>query len=640
MLKALQSKTLGVRIILGVVVGMLGIGMLVYLVPQGGGSNVNSSDTVADVGGQAITTMDVRRQMDRISRGGQIPKALEPLYAQQIINQLIFQRMLEVEAKRLGINVTEPEQIERIRQLVPASFAGNSVVGMEQYQADVQVRFGMGVQEFEDLVRQGLLEDKIRRLVTDGLSVSPEEIQQEFRRRNEKLKIEYVVIAPDTLESKISPSEAELQAYFVKNKARYVIPERRVVRYAVLETAKLRQQISVPEAELRASYNENITRYQVQNRVHAEHILFKTVGKTDAEVQEIRKKAEDVLKQAKKNAKFEDLAKKYSEDEKTKDKGGDLDWIGQGQTMPEYEKVAFSLPKGGISDLVKTQIGFYIIKVLDKETARTKSFEEVRGEILPVLAGQKADQQAADTAAKIADAIRKNGRIPIDELAKQFGMTVTETAPASATDPIPELGTSEEMRTAIFQLRPGELNLPIRTDHGYVVVSVKEVQPTHAGTLAEVRDKVLTDYRREKGVELAHARADELAKRAQGGENLAAAAKALGLESKTSDAFARDGSVSGVGSAKQLAAVFYLKLGQVAPPVQVAPNWVVAKVAERTEAQQTDFDKQKNDIAQQLLQTKRDIAFDAFRSALEDRLKREGLLKFNADVLRRLTNPA
>src|SRR4029077_17504842 len=127
---------------------------------------------------------------------------------------------------------------------------------------------------------------------------------------------------------------------------------------ALLDLSKLRATTTVSDDTLRAYYNSHIDEYKVENRAHVEHILFKTVGKTDAEVAEIRQKAEDALKQAKHGANFENLAKKYSEDDGTKAKGGDLGWIVDGQTVPEFQQAAFTLPKGAISDLVKTQYGF------------------------------------------------------------------------------------------------------------------------------------------------------------------------------------------------------------------------------------------------------------------------------------------
>src|SRR4029077_20415942 len=219
-------------------------------------------------------------------------------------------------------------------------------VGMDRYASEVQARFQLTVPVFEELIRQGLLQDKFKKLVTDGISVGPSELQDEFKYKNEKVKLDYAFIKPEDLEAKITPDEAEIKAAYEKNRSRYQIPEKRVVRYALVDLNQLRQTAQVSDDELKAQYQQNIQQYQVPNRVHVEHILLMTVGKTtDAEIEEIHQKAEDVLKQAKKGAKFEDLAKKYSEDPGTKDKGGDLGWIVQGQTVPEFEKTAFALDK-------------------------------------------------------------------------------------------------------------------------------------------------------------------------------------------------------------------------------------------------------------------------------------------------------
>src|SRR5207245_1732542 len=154
-----------------------------------------------------------------------IPAALEPLYAQQVLNQLVFQRELALEAKQLGITVSDQERADRIRLLIPTAFVGGTFVGNDQYAAQVEATSGMAVPEFEDLVGQGLLEEKFRELVTDGMSVSSAEVEQEFRRRNDKIKINYVAIKPDDLQAKIEASDADLSAYFEKNKAKYNVPE-------------------------------------------------------------------------------------------------------------------------------------------------------------------------------------------------------------------------------------------------------------------------------------------------------------------------------------------------------------------------------------------------------------------------------
>jgi peptidyl-prolyl cis-trans isomerase D len=623
------------RILLGAVVLVLAGGMLLYLVPSMPGTgDAASTDTVATVGDQSVSMAEVRQQLQEIQQRNQVPKQLESLYARQILNQLIFQKEIEYEAKRLGIHVSDQERADRIRQFLPTAYNGDTFVGIDRYTSEVQARFQMTVPVFEELIRQGLLQEKFRKLVTDGISVGPAELQDEFLYRNEKVKIDYALIKPEDLEAKITPDEAEIKAAYEKNRTKYQVPEKRVVRYALADANQIRQSTQISDDELKVQYQQDIQQYQVPNRVHVQHILLMTVGKTDAEIEEVHQKAEDVLKQAKKGAKFDELAKKYSEDPGTKDKGGDLGFITQGQTVPEFEKTAFSQPVGSISDLVKTQYGFHIIKVLEKETAHTKPFEEVKDSIKAPLMLSKADKQASDLADKLSAAIRQSNKVFLDDLAKQFHLTVGETRPVSALDPILELGNSKEVKDAVFGQRAGELSLPIRSDRGYLIVSVKDILPAHQGTLEEVRERVVSDLKQEKGVEVARQKAQDLEKRVKAGEKFDAAAKALGLEAKTSDAIARNGSIPNAASGKQLSAAFQMKSGDLAPPLSLGSNWLVFRVAEKQEPNPADFEKQKKDMTEQVLQTKRSTAFDAFRAALESRLKLEGKLKIMPDKLK------
>ena len=622
-----DNRKLGYRIFLGIVVLVLGGSMLLYLVPQTPGTGEAATDTVAKVGDQSVTLGEVRQQLAQIEQRNQVPKQLESLYARQILNQLVFEKEMEYEAKRLGITVSDQERADRIKQYVPGAFVNGTFVGMDRYAAEVQARFQLPVSVFEELIRQGLLEEKFRKRVTDGISVGPNELQDEFRFKNEKIKLNYALIKPEDLAAKINPTDTEIKAEYEKNKSRYQVPEKRVVRYGLLDTTQMRRNIQVSDDQLKVQYQNNIQQYQVPNRVHAEHILFMTVGKTDAEVDEIKKTAEDVLKQAKKGAKFEDLAKKYSEDPGSKEKGGDLGWITQGQTVPEFEKTAFGLDKGQISDLVKTQYGFHIIKSLEKETARTKTFDEVKDSLRAPMILQQADQQAADAADQLAKSIRQSNKVSLDDLAKQFQLTLSQTRPISATDPVLELGNSKEVKDAIFRLRQNELSLPIRTDRGYVVLSVQQITPAHQGSPEEVHEQVVNDLKQEESGKLAKTKAEELAKRVKAGEKFDAAAKALGLEAKTSDLISRNDSISGAASGKQLGEAFQMKLGDVGAPMSLGMNWMVYRVETKEEPNPNDFEKQKKNLAEQLLQTKRSVAFEAFKTALEARLKQEGKVK-------------
>ncbi len=645
MLRSIQQRDLDrnrwIKITMGIILGLIIFSMVITLIPglMNGTTSGDTPDTIASVGGQNITIVEFQQEFQQVTRNQTVAPMFRAAYSKQVLDQMIFQRALELEANRLGMPVTPEEQTQRIKELLPDAWSGSTWL-KDRYPTEVQTRYQMTVQDFERALRDEMLVEKFHEMVTDGITVTPGEVAQEFLWRNEKVKIDYALIKPADLAASIHPSDADLASWFAKNSSRYQVPERRSARYALLDLSKLRAATQVSDDSLRAYYNEHIDEYKVENRAHVEHILFKTIGKTDAEVAEIHQKAEDVLKQAKHGANFEDLAKKYSEDDGTKPKGGDLGWIVDGQTVPEFQQAAFTIPKGSISDLVKTQYGFHIIKVLDRETAHTRTFEEVRDSILQPVLEQKVSAEADDISNQMAAAVRQSDRQSLDDLAKKFHLDVGETPAVAITDPILPLGNAPELHQVLFALHSGELSQPIQIESGFVILTVKDVLQAHQGTLAEVHDRVLADYQHEKSIDLASSRALELSKRAQAGEDFDKVAKSLDLTVKTSDAFPRAGSIPDVGTAKQVSAAFKMAVGQVSGPTQTGENWIVFRTVAHDAPNMDDLAKQKDDIQQQLLQTKQNAAFDAFHTMLIERLKKEGKLTINADAMSRVTNPS
>ena len=643
MLRSIQQRDLDknrwIKITMSVILLVICLAMVITLVPGlVGFSGSTNPDTVATVGSVQITLPAVQQRLELISRGQAIPEVLRGLYSKQVLDQMVFQQALELEADRLGLRVTPEEEAQRIKELLPSAFQGDTWL-KDRYPSEVQRLTGLSVSEFESEVQDMMLQDKFHHLVTDGISVSPAEIEQEFRRRNDKVAIEYAIVKPSDLAPSIHPTDAELSAYFSKHMADYQIPEKRSAHYALLNLNTLRENTKISDSEVLAYYNAHINDYKVENRVHVEHILFKTIGKTDAEVAEIRKEAEEVLAKAKHGANFEDLAKKYSQDDASKPKGGDLGWIVEGQTVPEFQQAAFSLPNGAISDLVKTQYGFHIIKVIDHEPAHTKSLDEVRSQILPILLDQKVSAEAEQISDQLAEAVRQSNRQSLDDLAKRFNLNVSDAPPVSTADAMLAFGNSPDVRTALFQLRPGELSLPLQTTQGFVIISPKEVFPGHQGTLAEVHDKVLADYQQSQALILAQQKAAELTKLAQSGD-FAKAAKSLGLALVTPEPFSRTGNIPDIGDAKVLDSAFSMPEGQISAPLQVSGNWLVFRVVAHQLANPADLAQQSASIKAQLLQTKQNAAFEAFHTALIDRLTREGKIVVNPEVVQRLTKTA
>ena len=381
MLKSIQQRDLDrnrwIKISMAVILGVIILSMVVTLVPglMSGTATENSPDTVVTIGGQPITVVEFQQQFDRATRNQPIAGMMRGIYAKQVLDDMIFERALAYEANRLGITVSPEEETERIKELLPTAWSGNTWL-QDRYAAEVQAQFGLPVEQFEKVLRDSMVEEKFRDLVTDGLVASPADIEQEFRWRNEQIKIDYVLIKPADLTGSIHPSDEELSAWFAHNAARYSIPEKRSARYALLDLARLRASTQVSEDALRAYYTSHLDEYKVENRSHPEHILFKTIGKTDAEVAEIRKKAEGVLQQARHGGNFEELAKKYGchnikkkvlgigeyvnnhelrEKRRERIKQEDSPWLSNGYTKEEIEGINY-LKKVLISKEFKTVV--------------------------------------------------------------------------------------------------------------------------------------------------------------------------------------------------------------------------------------------------------------------------------------------
>ena len=325
------------------------------------------------------------------------------------------------------------------------------------------------------------------------------------------------------------------------------------------------------------SYTSNVAQFQTPERVRASHILLKTEGKDEAAV---RKQAEDLLKRAKGGADFAQLARQYSEDDGSKVKGGDLDYFGKGQMVPEFENAAFAMQVGQISDLVKSQFGFHIIKLVDKQAAGTRSLDEVRAQIQETLASQRANQQIADRTRSLDTRITKPA--DLDTIAKEIGTAVKETDFFAATDPVPGLGQAPAVSASAFQLKDNEVSKALETAAGPVYITVSAKKAAYVPALDEVKDRVRDDATLAKAAELSKQKAADVATSLKAAKEFAAAAKAQGLEAKDSGLVTRGAALPDIGiNADVEAAAFGAATGTVVGPVTTPSGAVVVRVAER-----------------------------------------------------------
>jgi peptidyl-prolyl cis-trans isomerase D len=337
-----------------------------------------------------------------------------------------------------------------------------------------------------------------------------------------------------------------------------------------------------------------------------------------------------LLKQLKAGAKFEDLAKKYSEDPGSAKEGGSLGWIGKGRTVPEFEKAAFSLPKGQLSDLVKSNYGFHIIRVDDRQDAHMKSLDEVKDEIEPVLRQQKAQEIAQKQAEDLAQQAKKQG---LDAAASAKGMSVVTSEFFGRKDLVPGLGPSPQFMDAVFTAAEKSPPEMAPTSQGFAIFDLVAVKPPSTPTFDEIRARVETEFKDERSNILLSQKTQELSDRAKAEHDLKKAAKELGATLKTSDLVAPDGQVPDIGSMTGQAAVaFNMKAGDIS-----SANGVVISIVDVQAPSDADYAAKRDQIRDTLLQGKQQELFSLFVTNLRDQMEKAGKIKINQDEMKTLT---
>jgi peptidyl-prolyl cis-trans isomerase D len=403
-------------------------------------AGVSSRAVVADVDGRELLAGEFQtRYLTQVNQfrqqfGGTINQSIlrQLGVEQQVLSSMIDEQVALIEAERQGLRVSDEELAQQIFS-IPGLQENGRFIGEERYEQLLQAQLPpMTKSQFEDSLRRSMMIEKLRAAVTDWMAVSDAELEREYRRRNEKVKLQVVTLTTDAFRDKVMVTDDEIAKYFESRKAEYRVGEQRTIKYLLLDRDQQRQKVVVPPADVQRFYNDNIQQYQTPEQVRASHILLNTAGKDEATV---KKQADDLLAKVKAGADFAALAKQYSEDTASKVNGGDLDFFSRGRMVPEFEDAAFKLEPGQVSDVVKSQFGFHIIKVTEKRPGTTRTLDQVRQEIQQQLAAQIADQQLIDQAARLEDRLEDPG--DLDTVAKELGLTVQESGAPSCVSRLP-----------------------------------------------------------------------------------------------------------------------------------------------------------------------------------------------------------
>ena len=655
MIRFLQTPGPTKKIVLGILLLLICAAMVITLVPGGlGGSSFGfgtgfGQDVLARVGGKEISVVEAQRTARNLGRQQfpqGVPQMVLPFLMQNATEVLINQHALLAEAQRMGIKVSDAELQDELRHgfLAPQLFPNGNFVGQQEYE-DFVSRNDLTIPQFEQIIKDGILQQRLRDMVTGAADVSASDLEQQFRRQNTKVKFQYAVLSSDELKKQIHPGEAELKAYYDRNKQVYTnsIPEKRKVRYVLIDSGKLSAETKATPEQLQTYYKQHQDEYRVSEQVNVRHILIKTPtpgpdGKVDDKaVQAAKQKAEDTLKQLHGGSNFADLAKKYSQDPGSAKNGGSLGFIGRGRTVPEFEQAAFSLPKGGTSGLIKSSYGFHIIHVDDRQDAHLKSLAEVKDQIEPAIVQEQVARQAQALADKVANQARTLG---IEKAAAQNGLQVVTTDFVSRNDSLPGIGSSPELMEAIFSAHDKGPPDMTNIKQGYAIFEVTQIKPPATPTFEQARSRVESEFRNERASTLLAQKTQQLSDRAHAQHDLKKAAKEVGATLKTSDLVTPQSQVPDLGAMTGQASIaFTMKPGDISQPINSGSNGIVLMITERQEPSAAEFAKAKDQTRDQLLQQKRNELFALFASNVREQMEKQGKIRINQPLLKQLTTP-
>jgi peptidyl-prolyl cis-trans isomerase D len=655
MIRFLQTEGPVKKIVLSGLLLLICAAMVIAFVPGIGSDSTGTpgKGVIAKVNGQDITAEQVRdtaRQMaqQQAQQYGAQASMVMPFLMQQAIprasEQLIDREALLIEAQRMGLKSTPQEVKDDLQhgRYAVYFFPGGNFVGEAEYQSMLQ-RANLTPATFEDGVGKDIMVSKLQALITGSASVSDTAIRQEFAKENTKVKFDYAVLKQDDIKKAIHPTVEELKAYYDSHQKSYAnsVPEKRKIKYAVLDTGKVQSGVQVTRDDLQAYYNQHRDQYRVPEQIKVSHIWIKIPlpgpdGKIDEKgVADAQRRAEDVLKQLKAGAKFEDLAKKYSEDTGSANVGGSLGWIGKSQMGADFEKAASSLPKGKTSDVVKTVDGFHIIRVDDKQDAHMKSLDEVKAEIEPILKQQKTQEAAQKQAEDLAQQAKTLG---LDAAATAKGVPVVTSDFFGRRDLVPGLGPAPQFMDAVFTAADKAPPEMAPTSQGFAVFQLLAVKPPATPTFDEIRTRVEEQFRSERAGVLLAQKTQELSDRAKTEHDLKKAAKELGATVKTSDFVLPDGQVPDIGSMTGEASVaFTMKPGDISGAINNGADGVVISVVEVQAPADADFAAKRDQIRDVLLQGKQQEIFELYVTNLRGQMEKSGKIKINQEEMKALT---
>lgn len=533
---------------------------------------------------------------------------------QKALEQVIDRQLMLREADRRGILVTDEELSDTVRSM--AVFQEDGLFSPKRYRSVLSLN-RLTPEMFEASQRDMMRIEKLQKMLTAELDVSEPEVQQWYAWRHAKTKVAYVRIQPEMLDS-VTVDDAEIKAYYDAHPQDFRIEEKRVVQYVEFPASRYVSKVQVSDEDIREYYESKPAEFEKPKTVEARHILFRVAkDASEDDVEKARKKALDVLKQAKEGKDFAELAKKYSEDP-AKANGGYLGAFKKEDMVAPFSEKAFSMQPGEISDPVRTTYGWHIIKVEKVHDAHKQSLEEATAGIRSKLQQERSTNEAMNAAAAFSQKALEP--IGFQKAAEADGLQVVTTEPFGRSGPngLPDAARFAE---TAFSLDPEGVSDAVSLNTStYIVMQLLRVEPEHPADFDTVREKAKTLARKAKQDQEASKMAEDILKSLKEGKSFADIPTSKALIKGETDFFEKNAAISGIGFEPVINhTAFSLNEGKPFPDTTLKGEngYYVIRFLEKKAGDLEGYDKEKESIRSFLLNQKQTALMEGFMQDLK-----------------------
>ncbi len=591
-------------------------------------------DIMAKVNGQKILVEDYQKAynntVERLRKmyGGSLPESIlkQMNLKQQVLDQLIDSKLIEQAADKMGVLVTDKE-IQQVILSIPA-FKQDGIFNQRLYQAALR-NAGLKPVDFEENVRKEMYLRKVQALLTAGVFVPDSEAIQHYKYDNAEIDIEFIKINASDCVPSVNATDAKLKEWFQAHKEEFKTDPQIKLRYVLFDRKDLEKGVNATDAEINSYFQEHQAEFHVPEMRKASHILLKVPTDANAtKTAEIRQKALSIAKRIKAGESFAALAKKYSQDPATAQKGGELGFFKKGVMVKPFDEKVFSMKEGEVSEPVKTRFGFHIIKLEKIKPARDKSLKEVRKLIERKIKAKKVEKLLWDQANKAYDTIIELGSL--EGYAKSANKTIEVTGFFPRSHPAPILGYNPKVLGAVFSLGKGELSSLLEVPKGVLIAEVVDKKAPYIPAFKEVKDKVKNAYIQDASLELCRKKAENILDMAKK-KGFEEAAKHFGLKMEDTGFFKRT-DIAARGKLPEPVVKDALSLYKAKPfPEKISSYgrsfFVLHLKGTKDDADMKAFAKKKGEIKQRVRQWKAQTCFSDWLKHQREKARIEILRK-------------